>query len=324
MFLAHDRKLYQRRYPTLHAFAHFLSEGEYGEAGYIAGPQELQGLATDLHQIVSRNYRLLGPIVYRGEDIEILLGLLAVESGDFGASFLNLLSVVSKIAGMGFASAGLALANPLKEIMDSLLNLRQTELCIGLYDRFTLATSKQSVSGLVPGYRVVATIPQGTVEPDTLWIRDGQLLVGPTSNQASPPRGYDYFVFTLERLECRPDWSTLPNLSPRLKAFHSELASPSYSEEDIRIEFELFKGAVLASPDLIHTDRVRIIHGIKQRVQEAMELRSEGLDDVKFLGKNTDSVESFGLLGNLSEVARDVPITEAQAVLMADLINTHL
>lgn len=324
MFLAHDRKLYKTRHPTLHAFAHFLSEGEYSEAVYIAGPQELQGLAVDLHRIVSRNYRLLGPIAYRGEEIEVLLGLLAIESDDFAASFLNLLSAVSNVAGLGYVASGIALANPLKESVDTLLNLKQTELCIGLYDRLVPKASEQSVSRLIPGYRFVATVPQGSIKPDVLWIRDGQLLVGPTSDESLPPQGYDYFLFTLEKLEWRDDWSSLPNLSPRLKAFNSKLASPTCSEEDIRMEFELFKGAVLASSDLIHTDRVRIIRGIKQRAKEAMELRSEGLEEIKFLGKEPGSVESFGLLGNLSEVAREMSNAEAQAISTADLINTHL
>ena len=155
-----------------------------------------------------------------------------------------------------------------------------------------------------------------------MWVRDSKLLIGSTLEQARSPQGFDYFMFELEPSAKRDDWHTISNLSSRIKSLNAKLGS-SDTTEDIIFEFDLLKGAVISTSELIHSDKVRIIIGIKDRIKEAIELHREGIDETTFLGSELDSGESFGLLGNLDDIGSDLPPDIVRGVKLSELINLH-
>jgi hypothetical protein len=322
MFLVHDRRLYTTRYPGLYAFSRFLGHAEFREATAFAGPRELQGLKVDMRRVIGQNYRILGPLPYRGDEVEVSIGLLSLQGEDLAERMLNVLSRLASITGAGQLSIPAAVAQPIKGAVDDLLGLSQTELCIGIHDRFALQSQSPN-SRLAPGHLLVANTPDGTLKPSEAWIREGQLFVGPSLEQARPPKDFDYFLLSLERLDQRQDWSSLELVAPRIKNL-SELLAKSTSENDLRTEFTLFKGAVLSSPDLIHKDCARIILGMKERIKETLELRRSGLDDVKFLSDGTEAGVRPSPLGDLNSIGDEVPVEISQRATNRDLLEVDI
>lgn len=206
------------------------------------------------------------------------------------------------------------------------MNLTQATLRVGVHDRLVSVQDQDrpSTRALHAGFRVVAAAPQGDVKADDLWVRDGRLLVGRREDAMQQPNAFDYFLFSLERLARREDWSTLQPLGGRIKALNDQLAASSLSEDRIREEFELFKSGVVSCPDLIHTDRVAIVRGIRARVQEALELRREGLDEGGFLGQVPDLASRHSPLGDLRQVGHDLALAELAACSVRDLLNITL
>jgi hypothetical protein len=322
MFLAHDRKLYKTRYPGLYAFSRFLAVSEYREAVSFSGPRELKGLSADMSRVIGRNYRVLGPIPYRGDEVEVLIGLLALEGEDLAERILNLMNCLASIAGGGKISVPLSMLDPMKGSLEELLGLSRTELCIGLHDRLGGGNSVAG-PGVIPGYFVVANTPASRLNPSESWVREGQLLVGSAPADARPPQGFDYFLLSLERVNERPDWSSLDLVAPRLKSL-SELVASSTSDKDINTEFALFKGAVLLSSDLIQRDRTRIILGMKNRIRETIKLRKEGLDDIQFLGDGSSSDEAISMFGDLDSVGRALPDSINKGLTNTELLDVGI
>jgi len=323
MFLATDRKLYITRYPALQAVVQSLGEGEQTTAFCLDGPQQLDKLSGDRRRIITRNHRIIGPLPYFGDDVELLLGLLAIEGDNLLETVLNTLSNVSKIIGIGQVTLALHLAEAVKQGFDDLLKLKDAELCIGVYERLSPRVAPSSASALQCGYRLVATIASDKLVREQLWVRDGRLYVGPRMEEARQPEDFDYFLFTVDKLSTREDWSSIPSIGPSIKKFNQLLAS-STSEVEIRNQFELFKGVVLSSSDLVFPDKVKIIQGICKRAQDVVELRREGLTDITFLGEK-DIPSHDDLVGPLGDLRGIMRATEAkQDITITDLINIHL
>jgi hypothetical protein len=81
----------------------------------VAIPNNLKDVdpeAADL--IVSSNLRVVGPVPYRGGDIGIELGLVAVKSVDFSASYLQLVEDIAKTAGVGLVQTAMPFARLLE------------------------------------------------------------------------------------------------------------------------------------------------------------------------------------------------------------------
>ena len=312
MYLAYDRKLYKRRYPALHTYARLLGMGAYVEIQQVAGPKALQGISSDLGRIITGGLRVLGPVPYRGAEVEICFALAAVGGDDLAERLLNFMSSVSHVAGAGALGVGLALAQPIKEGFDGLLGRKDTELCIGVYDTLTPEAADDNPGCLLAGYRVVAAVPRDRLASNSLWVTSGRLLIGPSREQAVAPTGFDYFVFSVERLTSRDDLTALEGISGRLRSLE-KTAADRVDGEPLRKEFELLKAAVLSSPDLIHADRVRIIRGLKRRIQAVIKLHREGLDAPRFLGTEGAEPVDVGPLGDLQGAIEAVSVDEGRA-----------
>src|SRR5271166_5620189 len=104
MFLRRTRVLWREFYPVVHAFVVHGDPAAPKTLATVAGPGQLKDLdANNLERVIGLAYRLAGPLVYDGQDVEVLTGLYAVPSAS-GARAL--IETVSQLSGIIPALAG--------------------------------------------------------------------------------------------------------------------------------------------------------------------------------------------------------------------------
>lgn len=270
MFLNHRRVLYQTRYPLVHAFCRFLYRGRMEEVPTIAGTSQIDGLTSALDRVLNLNYRLIGPIPFRGGEVEILLGLVAVEAAEYASQLLDVLGSLSDLTGRGELKLALQFLQPLKRGVEGLFGLQKVRLHLGVHDTFT--TGESSPNQLCPGYRAVIDARQDQVDQSRLWVKQGRLCTGPSLEAARPFEETDYLLFYIERMNKRDDLSALDSIQGAWDETISKATSGA--EEDIDLAFQTFRGIVLQSPDLIWSDQVRLIDGLSKKVRQIVKIRS--------------------------------------------------
>ena len=73
----------------------------------------------------------------------------------------------------------------------------------------TLTPSLGTPNRLSAGYRVVMDVTDNSIDPTTLWVRDGRLCTGLDLKSATPFEAADYFLFYIEKVDRRqPPFST--------------------------------------------------------------------------------------------------------------------
>ena len=280
MYLARRRVLTQTRYPIVQAYCRFLHDGEKQEINLVAGPQQISGLGQATDRVIGQNYPIFGPVPYAGGDVEIVLALTHMQAADFGQDLVDVLGSLSQLA----ASAEIQLAGkflaPVKQVLDSAFGIRKMQAHLVLHNTFS--AEENAPNRLHGGYWLVMDVTGGRVDPRTLWVKEGRLQRGPTLEDAQPFEGADYFLFYIQKLSQRDDYSSITSVWKAWKAV-IERARQS-SDEELDMAFETFRGVVLTSPDFIFTDQSRLITTLQKRVRALRKApRRSG-----FLQKNHD------------------------------------
>ncbi len=263
MYLNHKRVLYQTRVPLIHAYCRFLYWGHQEELPRLASIGQVKELGDALDRAVSLNYRLLGPVPFRGGEVELLLALIAVENANYGDMLLNVLGGLSQVTGTGELKLALQFLQPLKRGVEGLFGLQHTRPHLWMHDTFT--SGENAPSRLTPGYRVVMDVTESLIDRATLWVKNGRLCQGPTLEAATPFEGRDYFLFYLERIEKRDD---IPGMASIQQVWDNAIVKATgESEQELDVAFNTFKGTVLQSPDLIWQDQRDLIQLLRDRVK---------------------------------------------------------
>jgi hypothetical protein len=164
--------------------------------------------------------------------------------------------------------------------LDSAFGIRKMQAHLVLHNTFS--AEENSPNCLHGGYWLVMDISGGRVDPETLWVKEGRLYRGPSLDDAGPFEGADYFLFYIQKLSQRDDYSSIPSIWRAWKAVIDRARQSS--DEELDLAFETFRGEVLASPDFIFDDQRRLITTLQKRVRAVRKApRRSG-----FLGKNYD------------------------------------
>jgi hypothetical protein len=147
--------------------------------------------------------RIVTPItVYQGDNIDAELALHSVPFRDLAADLLNVLGGVAALIQQPQFAASAAIADVLRQGVNSLIGLDQAKLVLGWQGSLGGGQTLQQK------YIVVAA-PEAKIDKTQLSIREGRLY-----HAGSPLDNVDYFVFAVEVSQWRPDWQTLPEIQP--------------------------------------------------------------------------------------------------------------
>jgi hypothetical protein len=203
---------------------------------------------NNLDRIIGLSYRLAGPVVYDGQDVELLAGLYGVPAKD-GAKLL--IDTLSQLAGLVPAlKQATDIAGIVKAGIEGLIGMSGTNLVLGVHD--TLRAPAR------PGFIVAINAPATSVEANLLWVKDWRLYEGPNPIAAKPFESHDMMLFEVHRGPSRAaTWGTLPALTQHASAFDAALRETPVEQLPSRINelFRKFEADLRASPDLTRPDK---------------------------------------------------------------------
>jgi hypothetical protein len=311
MYLKRTRVLWREFYPLVHAFVAYGDPAAQRSVATIAGPAQLKDLGTDnLDRLIGLAYRIAGPLVYDGQDIELLAGLYAVPAKD-GAKLL--IDTLAQLSGLVPAlKEATQVAGIVKGGVEGLLGLSGTELALGVHD--TLRAPGAGVGRSArPGFLVAINAPMNSVGPDELWIKDGRLFEGKDPVVAELFSSHDMMLFELHRGPSRAStWATLPILVPHAQGFNVALRDTPVPELAPKVNdlFRRFEVDLRAIDDLTEPDkaaiRALVADDLKQRV---FSIRDGQLIETRSVGGTPTEVEARGFIPRaLPEIALGVPL----------------
>lgn len=264
MFLARRRVLGQTRYPIVQAYCRFLFDGATQEINLVVGPGQIPGLGQATDRVISENYPIFGPVPYAGGDVEVLLALTHMQAADFGQDLVDVLGSISQLA----ASTEVQLAGrflvPVKQWLDSAFGMKKMQAHLVLHNTFSTADS--APNRLHSGYWLVMDVTnQSRPDAHMLWVKEGRLHQGPAMEEAQPFEGADYFLFYIQKLTRRDDFSSVPSVWKAWKAVIERATQGSEAELDFA--FATFRGAVLTSPNFLENDQMALLTRLRDRVR---------------------------------------------------------
>ncbi len=252
MYLNHTRTLWRKFYPLLHGYIEHAGQAEHA----VAGPAQLPDIgSTNLDRLINLNYRLAGPLPFRGGDVSVYIGLFSVPGQDVTKTLLDTLGTIAGLAGAGLGQA-VPLANAVKAGVEGLIGLDSCALQLAVRDTFFQNNPLRS------GFYVGINAAVGDVAVDQLWIRQGRLLVGADPIAARPYEDHDYMLLEVERRDRREDWPRLPGLAEFQERFAAVMRdagrTPREKRQHLASLWPAFTQALHDSAYLVQPDRDHI------------------------------------------------------------------
>jgi len=246
-------------YGTVHSYASLLHLNR-GRAEFqtVTTPNMLKDQdAKNLDRVISFNHRLLGPVPYRGQDLEIEIGLFSIKSSELAGPFIDVLERMSNAAGVSYVSSAMPFVAPLKDGINLLIGgADSTILEVGLSTTFEEVRT---------GTYCVIRAPKGSIDPTGLRLDTDQRLV---DSSGTPITDHPYLVFSIEASDRRDDWFLVPELA---KAYQDlkEVAEKGQTSEATDA-FAVFRRISLTSPELLRADAKRLVDNVGNQIEEVL------------------------------------------------------
>jgi hypothetical protein len=262
MFLRHQRELFKTSYPLVHALMRFAGLEGTVEASFVARPElAADGSEQDLDQVVALDQTLLGPVLYRGGDLDLLIGLYAAPADDWAQRFIGLAEGISQLTLNATLTAAISMASTVKKAVESTLAGDGLALKLGLDKEL------KENEWLAPGYLVMIAAPDDAIDRSALVVEDGELL----TRQGRVYSAHDYIVLAVEVTGSRSDWQSLGY--GHLWQSLLKTAAEAEDVERVKESYVTFSGAIMGSQDLSWADRSSIVSLAQQRVKQIREAR---------------------------------------------------
>jgi len=310
MFLKNRRVLFQTKYPVVNALMRFAGLGGMVEVNFVAKP-ELAGNSDEsgLDDTVALDQTILGPVLYRGGDLEIMLGLYSAPADDWAKRFISLAEGISQLTLNATLTTAISMASTIKTSIEDSMSSDGLDLKLGL------DTELKENDWLAPGYVVMISAPDKEIDFDSLMMKDGELLTA----QGKVYDDYDYFVLSIEVTSQRSDWQSLG-----YGLLWQGMLQTANEEEDIqRVKdaYIKFTGAIMASQDLSWADRSGIATLAQRRIKAIRDARAptdffDGLKGVDDLIAADSAVEEI-----INEDATSIPEVSSELT-EGDLMQT--
>lgn len=306
MFLKNQRDWFKTKYPIVHTSMSFVGIDGTVEMQFVARPElSADNDLANLAQITPLEQTLLGPVLYRGGDLDLLLGLYAATATDWSQRFLDLAAGITQFAIPAPLTTAISVAGTIKKAIENTLGGDDVTLKLGLDKEL------KENDWLAPGWLVMIAAPDDEIDLPNLAVEDGELL----TQQGEIYRAHDYIVLAIEVTDMRSDWQSLGygTLWQELK----KTAANANDIAQVKEAYLTFSGAVLASADLSITDRRRIVALAQQQVKEIRQARSTGfLEGIKGVRGADDPMEDEEALYDV-----EVEALTVEGLLSADFLD---
>ena len=280
-FLQNRREYHQEFIPMTLLLSDFIYSGKRQSFPFVVGPsllQELEQLDGD-EQVRYRNTRVAGPIPYRGDDVNVFVGLFRVKTKNWAKQSLSLLESVAKAFDTSKLTSFINVTGPLVDSIESFLGIGEDmQFRIGERDSYTDPASNNEATLFRAGFFVMIRSDRDDIDESQFWVKENQLFHGPDKDQLELYRRKDYILLYINRLQIRNDHTTFDFHKEWIKAQDQLWAEdPNGARKHLR---ELTR-LIQQSPDLIPSHRKALISMYRKKYKEEMELASMGLETLE-------------------------------------------
>lgn len=211
MFLKNDRDWFKSWHPAVHTAITFRFGDKEELITHVAGQSRLTDVGPDnLDKVVSVNHPLTSLVPFRGGDVEVDAGLLAMQGKDDVKSFLKVLGDFSSLLVVPQLSAALAVATPLANGVAELVGATNGSLVLGLHDTWTGGAGGGNL--LREKYFVVILAEDFEIDETKLWVENDRLKYGDTQETGKLLTGYNFMLFRIERQDEFDAWDSLTSI----------------------------------------------------------------------------------------------------------------
>jgi hypothetical protein len=282
MHLKDRRVLFQTKYPVVNTSTRFAGREGKVEVQFVARP-DLAGNTSrsQLDEIVTLDQTILGPILYRGGDLELMLGLYAAPADDWAKRFISLAEGVSKLTLNVPLTTAISMAGAIKKSLEDSMSGDGLDLKLGLDMEL-----KENIT-LAPGHLVMINAPDKDIDRSVFQVENGELMSG-----GKVYTGHDYIVLAIEVTRSRSDWQALGYGASWKKLL--TVAAEADNIELVKTAYLTFSGVIQASDDLSLADRNAILTLAQERITTIRKQRA----NTGFL----DGLETMGLPEELEQL----------------------
>lgn len=208
MFLSKRRSWLSAIEPMVFFASEFTYGAERQVVPTVVGPDLVRklGVETPGGMIIS-NTRVAGTHPYRGGELTLSVVLFQAPSKNYARELVRLIEGAA--SALDFATALSSYLHIAKVVVDGvelLLGQNETVPVAGLRTTF----DPNADDRFEPGYFVLIAPSETQYDSTQFWVRDHQLLHGPTSSAARPFRAADYVLYSITQTSQREDIQTLP------------------------------------------------------------------------------------------------------------------
>ena len=246
MFLRDNRQWLTQIDPMVFVVSEFLYKGEKQTIPFVVGPSLLQQFGQPLPQgLIISNRTVAGLYPYRGSALTLSVVLSQIPVNDLARKFLSFLEQAA--GALDFATALSAYVKVGGVIMDgveALFGLKGTEPLIAHQTTFNPGDP------FSPGYFALIDAPN--VKPETLWVRENQLLHGRDAASAAPYREADFVLYSVVRApdRKRTDVEQLPFFEMWALVKSEAAKTKPGSWENAKASMSALYQTMVISPDL--------------------------------------------------------------------------
>jgi hypothetical protein len=255
------RKGLSKFYGTVHSniSVPYFGSHEPAEFQVVLTPTDLKNRdVKHLDRVININRRLLGPIPYRGGDIEFEIGLFSIKSADLAGPFVSVLERMSSAAGVSFISTAMPFIGPLKDGINLLTGGADDAILeIGLARTFNRPST---------GYFFIMRAQRGALDPKDLKVDDDFHLVDKAGKSIGD---YPYLVLAIEASKQRDDWFRIPDLAASYATIQSEVHKGNLI--GVQEAFATFRRKAMTSADLLADDAVRLVEKVEKSLEQVMQ-----------------------------------------------------
>jgi hypothetical protein len=276
MYLAAQRKWFSVIDPVVFVTSEFIYDKKEQTVPFIVGPGLLQKGQPVPQGMLFKDTRVAGILPYRGGrlTLSVVLCQMAVSN-----PVRQLLRVVERTASALdlsiLLSSYVKVAGAVLDGFETLLGLEGTQPLIGMREEL----DPEGGDRFTP--RFWALINQQDVDPQSLWVRDQELVRGKSLLGATPYRDADFVLYSLTRppKNKRTDISTL-SFYPLWERVEQEAGSGEKAYELAKADMASLYLTIKASPDLTVPQKEALVEDFKARMVAAQ----QGAKDIQSLG----------------------------------------
>jgi hypothetical protein len=248
LYLPYDRQWFSTYEPTVLATSGF-SYGD-SEAGlpFLVSPSLIDtGKPTPLGTVLSDTL-IAGPAPYRGDGLTLAVILYASQKDNY---LRKLLDVLGKTAGALDLSGSLQIYAKIANVVVDGID----ELTPSL--RAVLAYRKQ-FRPVKAGYFALIGTTGVKIDPNQLWVVNGQLLYGVDREKAQAFQSAEYVLYSINAVN-RENFQNLPIFPVYREALRLATNARSHDTwEDAKLKMAEMIWAIQDSPDLTESDKEKL------------------------------------------------------------------